>query len=107
MIYHGVRSTAAGVLYRLGLALFDLERPRAPACCAARSGSSAPEAPYEYTGDVGYKSSSPAATPSAPTATTLRLYYGAADTCVALATGSIQAILEWLGRTGRPPGDAR
>ncbi|HET9979809.1 MAG TPA: hypothetical protein VFQ32_05160, partial [Ktedonobacterales bacterium] len=27
MIYHGVRPTASGALYRLGLALFDLEQP--------------------------------------------------------------------------------
>ncbi|TPW05107.1 MAG: glycosidase-like protein, partial [bacterium] len=27
MIYHGVRHTASGSLYRLGLALFDLENP--------------------------------------------------------------------------------
>jgi predicted GH43/DUF377 family glycosyl hydrolase len=27
VIYHGVRQTAAGGLYRLGLALFDLEKP--------------------------------------------------------------------------------
>jgi hypothetical protein len=27
MLYHGVRHTAAGCLYRLGLALFDLEHP--------------------------------------------------------------------------------
>ena len=27
MIYHGVRHTASGSIYRLGLALFDLERP--------------------------------------------------------------------------------
>jgi predicted GH43/DUF377 family glycosyl hydrolase len=27
MIYHGVRSNAAGSLYRLGVALFDLEHP--------------------------------------------------------------------------------
>jgi predicted GH43/DUF377 family glycosyl hydrolase len=26
-IYHGVRHTASGSIYRLGLALFDLERP--------------------------------------------------------------------------------
>jgi predicted GH43/DUF377 family glycosyl hydrolase len=27
MIYRGIRHTAAGCIYRLGLALFDLERP--------------------------------------------------------------------------------
>jgi len=28
VFYHGVRHTPSGCLYRLGLALFDLERPR-------------------------------------------------------------------------------
>jgi len=32
----------------------------------------------------------------APDGDTLHLYYGAADTSIALATGSICAILEWL-----------
>jgi predicted GH43/DUF377 family glycosyl hydrolase len=27
VIYHGVRHTAAGAMYRVGIALFDLERP--------------------------------------------------------------------------------
>jgi len=51
MIYHGVRHTAAGALYRLGLALFDLERPH---ICIARGDSwiFGPEAPYECHGDV-------------------------------------------------------
>ena len=31
---------------------------------------------------------------------TLHLYYGAADTCVALATGSITALLDWLDDHG-------
>jgi hypothetical protein len=30
------------------------------------------------------------------------LYSGAADTSVALATGSIRAILQWLDQHGRP-----
>ncbi len=32
---------------------------------------------------------------------TINLYYGAADTCIALATGSIREILDWLDRHGR------
>jgi predicted GH43/DUF377 family glycosyl hydrolase len=35
---------------------------------------------------------------------TLRLYYGAADTCIALATGSIQEMLDWLDKNGRIDG---
>jgi predicted GH43/DUF377 family glycosyl hydrolase len=32
---------------------------------------------------------------------TLNLYYGAADTSIALATGSIRALLSWLEVRGR------
>ena len=31
---------------------------------------------------------------------TLNVYYGAADTCIALATGSIRSILQWLDKHG-------
>jgi predicted GH43/DUF377 family glycosyl hydrolase len=34
---------------------------------------------------------------------TIKLYYGAADTSVALATGSIRKLLDWLDRNGSPP----
>ena len=36
----------------------------------------------------------------APNGDTLHLYYGAADTSIAMATGSVKAILEWLERHG-------
>jgi predicted GH43/DUF377 family glycosyl hydrolase len=32
------------------------------------------------------------------------LYYGGADTCIALATGSIRAALDWLRANGQPVG---
>jgi hypothetical protein len=31
---------------------------------------------------------------------TLRIYYGAADTSIAMATGSVQAMLQWLDERG-------
>jgi len=58
-----------------------------------------PEEPYETKGDVpnvtfrcGYT--------VGPDGDTLNLYYGAADTSIALATGSIRGILHWLDRHG-------
>ncbi len=36
---------------------------------------------------------------------TIRLYYGGADTCIALATGSIRDLLDWLERNGAPDRD--
>jgi len=94
VIYHGVRNTASGSIYRLGLALFDLERPE---ICLQRGDSwmFGPEAPYERGGDV-----SDVVFPCGQTigadGDTIYLYYGAADSCMALATGSIRALLLWL-----------
>jgi len=94
MIYHGVRHTAAGCLYRLGLALFDLERPD---LCIARGDSwiFGPETDYERFGDVG-NVTFPCGYTLGEDGDTLRLYYGAADTCIALATGSVREMLLWL-----------
>jgi predicted GH43/DUF377 family glycosyl hydrolase len=94
MIYHGVRHNAAGCLYRLGLALFDLERPE---ICIARGDSwmFGPEEPYERSGDVG-NVTFPCGTVLGADGDTLSVYYGAADTSIALATGSVRAMLRWL-----------
>lgn len=98
VIYHGVRQTGAGVLYRLGLALFDLHTPER---CLKRGSEwvFGPEERYEQRGDV-----SNAVFPCGYTidadGDTLHLYYGAADTSIALATGSIHALLDWLDEHG-------
>ena len=94
MIYHGVRQTASGSLYRLGLALFDLH---APERCLKRSTEwiFGPEEPYERRGDVD-NVIFPCGTTVAPDGDTIHLYYGAADSSIALASGSVRAILKWL-----------
>jgi predicted GH43/DUF377 family glycosyl hydrolase len=95
VIYHGVRQTAAGGLYRVGLALFALDTPER---CLARSDEwiFGPEAPFERDGAVdnvvfpcGYTLDADG--------DTLNLYYGAADTSIALATGSVRELLQRLG----------
>jgi len=98
MIYHGVRRTAAGCLYRIGAALFDLETAQR---CIRRGGPwiFGPEADYERQGDVGYVTFPCGYTVGAD-GDALNLYYGAADTSVALATGSIQQVLRWLDEHG-------
>jgi predicted GH43/DUF377 family glycosyl hydrolase len=98
VIYHGVRQTAAGSLYRLGLALFDLETPER---CLKRGNEwvFGPEEPYELQGDVG-NVAFPCGYTIGPDGDTLHLYYGAADTSIALATGSIRAMLDWLEQHG-------
>ena len=58
-----------------------------------------PETSYEREGDVGYVTF-PCGTTLGDDRDTLNLYYGAADTSVALAIGSITALLEWLDAFG-------
>jgi predicted GH43/DUF377 family glycosyl hydrolase len=99
VLYHGVRHTAAGCLYRLGLALFALDQPER---CIARGDSwvFGPEEPYERSGDVG-NVTFPCGYTIDPDGDLLRLYYGAADTSIALATASIRELLQWLTPFGR------
>jgi predicted GH43/DUF377 family glycosyl hydrolase len=99
VIYHGVRQTASGSLYRLGLALFDLDNPER---CLIRGDEwvFGPEEPYEQRGDVD-NVVFPCGTTVAPDGDTLHMYYGAADSSIALATGSIRAILDRLEETGQ------
>lgn len=94
VLYHGVRHTAAGALYRLGLALFDLDDPQR---CLKRGSEwiFGPEATYEQVGDVGYVAF-PCGYTIGTDGDTLNLYYGAADSSIALATGSIRSLLAWL-----------
>ena len=101
MIYHGVRQTAGGCIYRLGLALFDLNTPDR---CLKRGDEwiFGPEESYEQIGDVG-NVVFPCGYTLAPDGDTLYLYYGAADKSVALATGSLRAILDWLDQCGSRP----
>lgn len=100
MLYHGVRHTASGALYRLGLALFDAAHPDH---CLLRGDEwiFGPEAPYECEGDVGHVAF-PCGTTLGDDGDTLNVYYGAADTSIALATGSVGELLQWLDTHGRP-----
>ena len=94
MLYHGVRVTASGSLYRLGLALFDHDEPDR---CLLRGESwvFGPEAPYERLGDVSNVTFPCGATVAAD-GDTLLMYYGAADTCIGVARASIRELLDWL-----------
>jgi len=94
LLYHGVRMTAAGCLYRIGLALLDLDEPSR---VVRRSDEwiFAPHEPYERVGDVG-DVVFPCGTVPGHDGDTLLVYYGAADTYVSLATASIRELLEWL-----------
>ena len=94
ILYHGVRMTPAGCIYRLGVALMDLENPervirRSPEWIFG------PETEYEHIGDVGDVVFPCGVTVNEETQE-LRLYYGAADTTIAVATGNITEIVDYL-----------
>jgi len=89
-LYHGVRETAGGRLYRIGALLFDLAKPdviigHTPHFIFG------PEEAYERLGDV----------PNVvfPCGLILedngniKMYYGAADTCIALAEANIEDVI--------------
>ncbi len=107
LIYHGVRQTPAGCLYRIGLALFDRDTPEH---CLRRGDAwlFGPETPYERAGDVG-NVVFPCGFTLGLDQDTLHLYYGAGDTCIGLATASLRALLVWLKRhsAAEPPVGAR
>lgn len=94
MIYHGVRVTGAGVIYRVGLALLDLEDPTR----IIRRGDEwvmSPREPYEIIGDVGYVVF-PCGQVVDEVTGEIRLYYGAADSSIAVAHGNVAEVLDWL-----------
>lgn len=94
IIYHGVKISCAGCIYRLGLALFDLEDPSI-LIKRSRDWFFSPKESYELNGDVG-NVVFPCGYTIAADNDTINIYYGAADTSIALATGSIAEMLKWL-----------
>jgi len=98
VMYHGVRHHASGSLYRVGLALFDKDNPE---ICLLRGQPwiFGPEAQYEVTGDVSHVVFPTGYTVGAD-GDTINIYYGAADTSICLASGSINQMLDWLDRNG-------
>jgi predicted GH43/DUF377 family glycosyl hydrolase len=96
LLYHGVQTTAAGSIYRFGLALLDIAHPDR---VLARSSEwlFGPDAPYERIGDVDQVVFS-CGWQLLDDGDTIRLYYGAADTSICVATASLYALLDWLSR---------
>jgi predicted GH43/DUF377 family glycosyl hydrolase len=92
VMYHGVRVTVSGGIYRLGLALLDLEDP-STVLLRGDEWVLAPETTYEREGDVG-----DVVFPCGwiVEGDDIRLYYGAADTTIAIATARVSELLAWL-----------
>jgi len=92
LVYHGVKQTVAGDIYRVGLALLDLDEPthvlhRLPDWIMA------PLAPYERIGDVP-NVVFPCGLLHDRASDDLRLYYGAADSSICLATARLGELLD-------------
>lgn len=90
VLYHGVKRTASGILYRTGAVLLDLHDPskiigRTPHFIFG------PNADYERIGDVP-NVVFPCALILEPD-NNLKMYYGAADTCIAVAEAGLHEVL--------------
>jgi predicted GH43/DUF377 family glycosyl hydrolase len=92
LIYHGVKETVAGCIYRVGLAMLDLTEPtrvvsRLPDWVFA------PTARYEREGDVP-NAVFPCGLIADESSDAVRLYYGAADTSICLATAHLDDLID-------------
>ena len=94
VIYHGVRRTASGSLYRSGLALLDLDEPWR-VIRRSEDWIFGPHADYEMIGDVP-RVVFPCGLVLDEETRELRVYYGAADTVVALVTAYFDDVLSYL-----------
>ncbi|MFT9057139.1 MAG: glycosidase [Ethanoligenens sp.] len=100
ILYHGVRQTASGALYRLGLALLDLENPNK---VLRRSDEwiFGPREHYEKEGDVR-DVVFPCGWILNKASGKIKMYYGAADTCIALAAASLHDVLTYIHSCPEP-----
>lgn len=91
LIYHGAKRITGGAIYRLGCALFDLDDPSK---LIARSEIPIlfPTEPYERTGDISNVIFSCGAI--LEDNGEVKIYYGATDTCICLATASLQDLID-------------
>ncbi len=90
-IYHGVKMTSAGPIYRIGVVLLDLEDPSQ----VIKRGDQpilSPREEYERIGDVGNVCFACGAVISDNGE--MKIYYGAADTSICIATCTLNQILK-------------
>mgnify|MGYP001411954220 CR=1 FL=1 len=92
VIIHGVQPSCAGLRYSIGATLLDLEDP-SKVIGQANGPLLTPDTPYEFMGrtpNVVF----PCGAIADYELDRLRVYYGGADTCIGLATGSISEIVD-------------
>lgn len=100
ILYHGVRQTSSGSKYRLGLALLDLDNPNR---VLRRSDEwvFGPTERYEREGDVD-DVVFPCGWVLDDKVGQLKMYYGGADTCIALATSALSDLLDYIRKCPEP-----
>ncbi len=90
-LYHGFKMTSGGPIYRAGSALMDLEDPSK---LIARSSIPvlSPREDYERIGDIGNVVFACGAVVEDDGE--IKMYYGAADTCIGVATAKLDEVIE-------------
>jgi predicted GH43/DUF377 family glycosyl hydrolase len=96
LLYHGVRVTASGSIYRLGLALLDRDNPEI-ILLRGNEWIFGPDRDYERSGDVP-DVVFPCGWVLDDDQQSLRLYYGAADTSTCVATADLDSLITYLHR---------
>ena len=91
-IYHGVKGTSRGPIYRLGAAMLDLEKP-SRVLCRSSIPILTPREYYERVGDMPNVVFSTGAIMEE--AGEIKIYYGAADTCICVATTRPEEIMRF------------
>ncbi len=99
-IYHGVFPTMDGSVYRLGLALHNLEDPSV-IIAVGDEWILQPEEPYEITGYVHNVVFSCGAVPEDDG--TVKIYWGAADTVMCVGTAIIEELVDHCLKNRRGP----
>jgi predicted GH43/DUF377 family glycosyl hydrolase len=96
-IYHGVRRNASGMIYRLGAAMLDIDNP-AKVLCRSAIPILAPKEYYERVGDVPNVVFSGGAIMD--DGNSIRIYYGAADTCICMGTVGLEELMNFCAIDG-------
>lgn len=94
LIYHGVINTANGFVYRMGVALLDINEPW-KVLARSRNYILGPEELYECVGDVPNVTFPCAALTDAETGR-IAIYYGCADTVTGLAFTTVDELLSYM-----------
>src|SRR5690554_307857 len=104
-IYHGVTNTCNGFVYSMGVAILDINEP-SKVLYRAGNYILTPEAPYEEVGFVP-NVTFPCATLSDAETGRIAIYYGAADSYVALAFTTVDELVNFAKEHNEIIGDDR